>query len=409
MMFWLLALVLLASLAGMGYRQGAIRAAFSTVGIVLGALLAGPLGKLLKPLLVTLGLKNPVLAWVLAPLIVFLVISIAFAIGAYPVHKKADVHFKYHVGDLRLLLWERLSCRVGVCLGLLNGALYIILLSFVIYVFSYWTVQLGTEDKDPRTVRILNWLGQEVQSADFAKVARAIDPLPQTWYEAADVAGLIFQNPLAEARLSRYPALLGLAERPEFQELGSDNDFTNLRMSREPIMKVLEYPKAQAILENPDLLRLIWATIVPELKDLPSYLVTCKSPKYDSEKILGRWSFNPNVTMSLLRRAKPNISSTDMQKWKRWMVSAFAKTSFVAMTDHQAILKSVPQIRQTAAGAAPTPEGPQTLKGQWKAADGKYQLALSGPGRDEALVATLEGDRLSIPMEGLYLAFDRED
>ena len=51
-MFWLLALVLLASLAGIGYRQGAIRVAFSFVGILMGALLAGPLGKLVKPLLV---------------------------------------------------------------------------------------------------------------------------------------------------------------------------------------------------------------------------------------------------------------------------------------------------------------------------------------------------------------------
>ena len=58
MIFWLLALVLLASLAGLGYRQGAIRMAFSSVGILLGALLAGPLGKLLKPLLIGLGLAT---------------------------------------------------------------------------------------------------------------------------------------------------------------------------------------------------------------------------------------------------------------------------------------------------------------------------------------------------------------
>ena len=35
MIFWLLALVLLASLAGFGYQQGAIRMAFSSVGILL--------------------------------------------------------------------------------------------------------------------------------------------------------------------------------------------------------------------------------------------------------------------------------------------------------------------------------------------------------------------------------------
>ena len=97
-MFWLLALVLLASLAGIGYRQGAIRVAFSLVGILLGALLAGPLGKLVKPLLVALGLKTPPLAWLLAPLVVFVVISVIFKVAALMVHQKVDVHFKYHAG-----------------------------------------------------------------------------------------------------------------------------------------------------------------------------------------------------------------------------------------------------------------------------------------------------------------------
>jgi hypothetical protein len=409
MILWLLALVLLASLAGIGYRQGAIRVAFSLVGILLGALLAWPLGRLITPLLVVFGVKNPVLAWVLAPLVVFLIISIAFKAGAYPVHQKVDVHFKYHAGDLRLALWERLNRRLGLCLGLVNGALYAVLISCVIFVFSYWTVQVATEDRDARIVRIFNGLGQDLQATGFAKVARAVDPMPPTWYEAADLAGLIYKNTLLEARLARYPAFLGLAERQEFQDIANDTQLSELRQRGEPIKAVLDQPSAQAVLNNPELLKLIWATVVPELKDLPVFLTTGKSPKYDPERILGRWNFNTSVSMSLLRRAKPNISSTDMQKWRKWMVSAFAKTSFVAMTDHQAILKNVPQIKQAAAGASAANSGPQTLKGQWKASDGKYHLALASGGRDEALSATLEGDRLTIPMEGLDLAFDREN
>ena len=54
------------------------------------------------------------------------------------------------------------------------------------------------------------------------------------------------------------------------------------------------------------------------------------------------------------------------------MVAAFAKTSFVAMTDHQVLLKNLPQLRLPAAGAAPT-GGTQTLKGQWQGEEGKYQ------------------------------------
>jgi hypothetical protein len=408
MMFWLLALVLLASLAGIGYRQGAIRVAFSLIGIVFGALLAGPLGRLVRPLLVILGVKTPTLAWLLAPLIVFVLISVIFKVAALMVHQKVDVYFKYHAGDLRLALWERLNRRLGLCLGLANGALYLILLSSVIYPLSYWTVQLASSDEDPRLARILNRLGHDLESSGFAKVARSVDPMQQVWYDSADLAGLIYNNPLAEARLARYPAFLGLAERPEFQDMANDSQFTELRMQRQPIMTVLDHPKAQAILHNPELLNVVWTTVVPDVKDLPIFLETGKSPKYDPERILGRWTFNVGASMGLFRRTKPNISSTDMQKWKKWMVMVFAKTSFVAMTDHQAILKNVPQLKLPTAGAAPS-GGMQTLKGQWKDQDGKYQLTLSGGIRDEQLPALIEGDRLTIAAEGLGLVFDRED
>jgi hypothetical protein len=410
MLFWLLALVLLASLAGIGYRQGAIRLAFSLVGILFGALLAGPLSRLVKPLLLAVGVNNPILTGVLAPLIVFVLISILFKVGGFMVHQKVDVHFKYHAGDLRLALWERLSRRLGLCLGLVNGALYIILISFVIFTFGYWTVQMASNDKDPRLVRILNRLALDLQSTGFAKVAWTVSPMPQIFYDGADLAGLIYNNPLSEARLARYPAFLGLAERTEFQDMASDSQFTELLLRPAPIMEILDQPKAQAITQNPDMLKLIWTTVVPDIKDLPIYLETGKSPKYGQEKILGRWNFNVNLTMNLLRRAKPNITSKEMQGWKRWMLASFAKTSFVAMTDQQAILKNLPASRPTAAGVAPSAAGPQTLKGQWTAAgEGKYQLALSGPAKDASLAAKIEGDRLTMGVEGMDLVFDRED
>src|SRR5947209_5949325 len=131
MMIWALGLVLLASVAALGWRQGAIKVGFSFFGIVLGALLAGPLGHLFSRLLGFMGVKDPLLNWGLGPLLVFVLISVIAKISAAAVHQKADVHYKYHAGELRLVLWERLNHRVGICLGLLNGAAYFILLSFV--------------------------------------------------------------------------------------------------------------------------------------------------------------------------------------------------------------------------------------------------------------------------------------
>jgi hypothetical protein len=406
MTIWLLALVLMASLAALGYRQGAIRVACALVGILLGALLAHPLGRLLKPLLTAVGLKNPVLVWVLGPFIVFLIISVAFKIAGLAVHQKVDVHFKYNAGDLRMALWERLHHRLGLCLGLLNAAVYLVLISFVIYAFSYWTFQMATSDADPRSVRILNRMGNDLQSSGFSKVAAAVTRLRPSFFDGADIAGLIYNNSLLEARLARYPAVLGIAERSEFQDLANDAQFTEMRLQGKPIMNVLDHPKVQGIVNNSDLLRSIWTTLEPDLKDLRAFLETGRSAKYDGEKILGRWNFDVNSAMAIVRKDKPNLPSKEMQKIKRAMAAGFAKTGFVAAPDHQAILKNLPRVITP---LGPAPGDQQTVQGKWQGADGKYQFNFSGGPGDVA--GTLEGDRLTIAggAGGMTLSFLREN
>src|SRR5579872_801093 len=209
MTIWLLAIILLASLAGLGYRQGAIRVAFSFFGILVGALLAVPLGKHLGRVLGLVGVKDPPLVWALGPILVFILFSVVFKIAAAAVHHKADVYFKYHAGDLRLALWERLNRRLGLCLGLLNGAAYFVLLTFVIYVPSYLTFQLASSENDPKWFRLLNTMGRDLQSTGFAKVARSIDSIPKEDFQMADLGALIYRNPLLEARLGNYPGFLG--------------------------------------------------------------------------------------------------------------------------------------------------------------------------------------------------------
>jgi hypothetical protein len=406
MLIWLLALLLLASLAGLGYRQGAIRVAFSLVGILFGLMLAGSLGNLIKRPLMFMGLKNPLLVWLLAPFAIFLLFSIIFKIAALPAHKKMDVYFKYHAGDLRQVLWERLSRRLGLCLGLVNGAIYFILISFVIYAFSYWTVQMASSDADPGSVKLLNRMGRDLETTGFAKVDRAIDFMPQSYYDAGDIAGLIYQNSLLEARLERYPGFLGLALRPEFQALGSDKDFAEMRQRQDPIRDVLNNPQIQGIVHNPELLDLIWTTVKPDLKDIPTYLETGKSPHYDQVKILGRWDFNVNAAFLLIRRAKPNIPSKEMQAYKRWMVVNFDKTTFIAAPDHQAVLRNVPSLGMPTPGTPPA--GPQTMQGQWQEQGDNYALSFpSAPGGE--VPASFQGDHLVIKGQGLDFVFDRED
>ncbi len=407
MIIWVLALVLMASLAGLGYRQGAIRVAFSFVAIMFGVLLAPLLGRLLKPVLVATGVTNPVLVWLLGPVIVFVLISIIFKMAALPVHQKVDVHFKYHAGDLRQILWERLSRRLGLCLGLLNGAAYLILICFAFFVLGYWTFQVASPGEDPTTIKLLNWFGRGLQTTGFDKVARAFDRFPKEWYEAADLTGIIYNNPLTEARLSRYPAFLGLAELPEFKDLGNDKEFADLRQKRAAIMEIVRYPKIDAMLKRPELLRQVWNTVAPDMKDLRIFLVTGQSPEYDSEKILWRWRFDVGAAVSAARRLKPNMAAKELLAVRRYITASYENSSFVAMTDHRALLKSVPQLARPAAAAHSL--ATQNLEGKWANQGGQYQLSMS-PGGQQEFTAAIEGDRLTINTgEGMNLIFNRKD
>jgi hypothetical protein len=57
------------------------------------------------------------------------------------------------------------------------------LISFVIYDFSYWTVQVAPSDGEARSVRLLNQMGRDLESTGMSKVARAIDPMPEIYFQ----------------------------------------------------------------------------------------------------------------------------------------------------------------------------------------------------------------------------------
>src|SRR5882757_1811254 len=118
MLIWILALVLFSSLGFVGFSLGVIRTAFTFIGLLVAALLSWPMGRLMNSVLGLTGLKNPVLIWLLAPLIIFFIILIAFKVAGMLVHRKVDVYYKYKAGDLKMGLWNRLSARLGLCMGL---------------------------------------------------------------------------------------------------------------------------------------------------------------------------------------------------------------------------------------------------------------------------------------------------
>jgi hypothetical protein len=403
MIIWILAILLIASVAALGSRQGGIRVAFSFVGIVVGALLAAPLGHLISLLLGKVGIKDPLLLWALGPIIVFILVSAGFKTAAYYAHQKVDVYYKYKGGDLRLALWERLNQRLGLCLGVLNGVAYAVLLAFIIYVPSYATVQFESSDEDPKWLRVLSSLGRGLQATGMDKVARAIDSTSEVNYRMIDLAALLYRNPLAEARLANYPGFLSLSELPEFAELSTDKAFIDPWQRQVPIMQMLDLPRVQNVRHNPALLKTVWEVTERDLDDLRTYLKTGRSAKYDPIKILGRWDFSVNAALGAIRRAKPHMSSRDMQAWRHFIDTTFGKTTLIARPDHSVALKNAPGLKLPAT-AAPAASSLQNFSGEWKDVEGKYLLTLAG----NDLPASVDGDRLTVKSEGTELVFDRE-
>jgi hypothetical protein len=138
------------------------------------------------------------------------------------------------------------------------------------------------------------------------------------------------------------------------------------------------------------------------MDDLVVYLKTGKSPKYDSEKLLGRWDFNVNVAVGTLLINRPNIPPAEIKALRGLWSDAYAQTVFVAAADHQAFLKNMPRFK-VQMGAATVAEK-ATLQGQWKSNGTNYDLSLNG----KSMTARTDGLRLTIKSGNDSLVFDRE-
>ncbi len=408
MTIWILALGLLISLAALGYRQGGVRVAFSLVGIIVSALLAAPLARYVKPILPHVGIHDPTVIWMVSPVIVFGILLIPFKSLGFFVHRKMEVYFKYKGEGIQLIRWYRLNGRLGLCLGPINALAYLVLISFVIFDLSYWSAQVAISGDESRLIKLLNQLGRDSETTGFAQIARAIDPMPDTYFQYADLAGLLIQNPQLADRLANYPMFISLTERDDFKQLGQNADFQNAWKQHAPIAQLLDNPQFKSLWENRDTVNLVWGIIQDNYDDLVAYLKTGKSAKYGSEEIVGRWDFNTAATTSKLLESRPVISSREMRALRAWVTQAYAKTAFIAGADSQAFLKELPHVK-VEPGQPPATET-ASWQGNWKdAGGGNYDLSLTSSGKQQSMPAAIDGTRLTITDDKSPLVFDRQE
>lgn len=377
MTIWILALLCAGLAAYAGYARGVIRAALGLLGILLGLALAPALGGLLVPVMRAM-ISNILLADALAPLAVFLIIALAFVGVGQAVHKKVEVHFRYKATDTRLLHWERLMARMGAALGLLNGTMYFYVLCTVIYVGGYLTTQVTTPENSTATTSFVNRVAADLNASGMEKAIVAIDPMPAAYYDAADIVGQVFHNRLLISRLTRYPAFLGMAERPEFQDIGTDPEVLELFTTQASLGQLVAHPKIKALLSN--------ALIIDEFKtvdmaDLKEFVETGKSPKYEPVRILGRWTFDFTLSMEQTFVAQPNMKARRKQELNAQLGLSLIDSTLTATPDNQVYIKSVPPQLPQPGQPMLAPSGPPVVvgSGTWATQAGEYTINFNNP------------------------------
>src|ERR1043165_967504 len=164
MIIWILAVLLLGILGLVGFYQGALRVAISTIGLLVAAMLAVPLAGVFRFLLPVFGVTHPAVVSLLAPFLMFLVILIIFKGIAMAVNRKVVWWYKNKSSETKRMLWERMNARVGICMGVINGTIYLILICVVAYVMGYLTVQVGGSKKDAFAVSTANSVAADLQA-----------------------------------------------------------------------------------------------------------------------------------------------------------------------------------------------------------------------------------------------------
>ena len=302
----------------------------------------------------------------LAPVLPFLISLIVFKIVGFVVQQKVNHFYKYKAGDLRLGLWNQLNPRLGLCVGLANATIYMVLISLVVYVASYPTVQLAGGNGDHWSVRLLNQAGWDLEKLGLTKVAAAVDPIPASYFDAADLAGLIYHNDLLEARLGRYPAFISLGEEQVFKQIAASKDFRELRQRQPPVMDIVNNPLLQPIVGDPNMLNRIWDLLTPNFQDLQEFLQTGLSEKYADKHLVGRWDANFPASFSELQETLPTATSTEMRNGRRDMALILTNTTTLVATldDRKIYLKNIGTITYVTNIVEVTPAQPQRGNGR---------------------------------------------
>ena len=311
-MIWLIAILLLAIFAGMGFLRGAVQMGISLVGLFLALALAvwwAP------PLLIDSNVGEfhgnaigrlifDTFFDVLHRVGLFLLVSLVFLIVGIVVHFKVRKYFRFKTDEATQLMFRRLNKRIGAAFGLLIGVVYTILVGVFLYGPGYLTYQVATNG-DPGWLKFINKTRKSMEGSGLEKMAASLDPMPAKFYEVSDIIGLFHKNPLLESRFRNYPPFLKALTEAEVEGATVEElESSEFREKLAEQSSIVHLALAALVLSITDLGE---ALLQADLKDFRTFLESGESPIYSDEKILGRWQLDGNATINHMKRTKIGI------------------------------------------------------------------------------------------------------
>lgn len=428
MIMWIAALVLVTVTAVIGYRLGAIQAAFTFIGLLTAAVFAIPLGPLFAWVFRVVGYKQPLVAQFGGPFIAFFLVLLVFKTVATFVHRKVDYHYRYKRADAERAVWEVMHRRVGACVGALNGVLYFMVFALIIAVFGYFTIQTGGGESGSRVLSFVGKAAEDLQATQMDKVVAPFNPAGEKYMDASDIAGLLHHNRGLLDRLESYPVFAAMAEEPIYQDMGRDRDLQNMVKGQSSLSEILANPTVQQVISNSDL---VTKVLDLDYKDLKQYLETGVSPKFEQEKILGRWIYDQTVTLQLNKQLKPDVGASTWFRLQKELVERFDNSVFSAFHDNKAKLVLATNLDGRASPLQPVPVAPPvgvagaqwrtnyfpmwfttgrvySAIGKWSGSAPNYLVTLGNQSGTGTAEGKLEDGRLSFQFQGKALSFTRQ-
>ena len=424
MIMWIAALVLVALTVGIGYKQGATRAAFSFLGLLAGAALAIPFGPMFGWIFPLIGYKNPLLPKFAAPIIAFFAVSFIFKGIAAFVHRKIEYHYRYNRDDAHRAVWEMMHRRVGACVGTLNGMVYFMVFALIVAVFGYTTIQIGGAESGSKVLSFVGKSAEDLQATHMDKVVSSFNPATPKYFDTADTMGLLYHNRNLLDRLENYPTFAAMAQQPIYKSLGADRDLQALIRNKGSFAEILENPTVSEVVSNTDLVAKV---LELDILDLKQYLETGVSPQFEKEKLLGRWTYDETVSLRLNRAVRPEVPASMWLRLKNELTERYDNTTFTAFHDNMAKFNLASNMEAKATQYVPglitrlpngqlrtnsiprwfTTNALYSATGKWSGAAPNYLITLTGKGGSATAEARLENERLTFQVEGKLLSFTR--